>query len=241
MPIPGVMGKNATFSVINQGHLQKDVELPQITELVSKIASSPLRLGYDIHTSSVVPDNSALRQLVESLPQKVAIEPAMIDEREMSGKVFRLNQISVEIGGVTQRYRIAQSRSTYASKQPLDFDRIIDAYGSLDEKAGSLIRGVLRQGPNSVGAFWRALHETVLVSQLGDLNNVNIGEMRFDKYDAKRNSTGHTPDVHKGQDIVFIAFSKGEETVNHVLETFPKDWARPYVIVADDVLHYLRR
>ncbi len=113
------------YLVVSDHGVARDVPWHGFRDILSGIDGSPVRLGYDVHVGFNFPDLSALVQAISHLEAPVLIEPAMIDERESSGrKPFSPTQAYIEIGGKPHRYRIVNSRlrTRYVSLIQVDIE-----------------------------------------------------------------------------------------------------------------------
>lgn len=229
--IIGVVSHELMYLVIRENKFSRE-PLNSVVERISSIDEETIHLGYDIHAGFNFPDNTGLRLVLESSPKYFIVEPTLIDEREQSGKnPYSPTQVHVEIKGKRQRIRVAESGSTYVSRLPLDIKRIEDAYRQLSEELYQehirpLFEEIVKYQAENLGEFLRLMHFLLLKQQIGQLPNVSLSDMRFDKYNLERGDTDHNVLLHKEQQVLYIALHKvaigDERSLIRVIEKFAK-------------------
>lgn len=221
------------YLIVSSQGVYEDVSWDGFKDIILGLHGSPdeqVVIGYDVHLGFNFPDLTGFVQALSHTSRPMVIEPAMIDERESSGRnPFSPTQAVVEIGGRLQRHRIASAslRSLYLSQIELELDRVAKAYQHLAQRLyreaiAPLIAEARAHAPRSLGALCHLMHDALLRRQLAHLPHVTIAPSRYDAYDPALAEVAHPADTHVGHHLIFIGLSKAavadQKFIAHLVE-----------------------
>ncbi len=242
----------AKYLVIKGNEIQRDVSIDELIKTVFEIENNSLAMGYDAHLGFNFPDNTNLRKLLERSGKTIFVETRFIDEREQSGKhPFSPTQVYVEINGRPTRQRVVNGSSTYVSQQPLNLEKIIEAYKELgfEKEIKSLFEKIMEKAPKNLGEFLVLTHHLLLNQQLSGLKNVSVSSPKFDKYNPKTKSTGHEVTAHSNHHLLWIGLHGcRERSLGYLVKKFEEGRKRGlinenprYIIIPQNPTTHFRR
>ncbi len=253
----GAAIEEAKYLVIEQGKIHVGVSIDELALMLSSIGTGSLIVGYDIHAGFNFPDNNGLRKLFQSLGKNILLEPTVIDEREQSGKnPFSPIQAYVQLGGKSQRRRVAGSSSAFVSQLGIDYERVLGAYRELDSElylgVELLVHQARMREPKNLGEFLAIMHHLLLIKQLDGLGNLLISDIRFDKYNPEMGDVDHPETRHINHDALYMGLHKittgNEGSLEYLADKFTRarengllDGNPRYIITPLNPRTYFRR